>query len=392
MQRPLLLGLRWALVFTHLFTTAGLQSNGYYSAAVQQDPTASSGQVTTSTGKYLIASFPDLKQVAYCALPDSVWRPLVIGDIVSPKALAVDSGHNRLFVADSATSRVYYYEMYRRDGSGLLFTTGVQNVALWGYDVYWMSTNGDGDLYFTGKEVVSPPESTYDAVFRLDYASVKGGNGKPTEIYTRSNSGAPTPAVWMPGGVGVDSFYVYWTNQEEGLTAGSVSKGPRLNIGSTNRLEAVSSVVSNTAENRGMALTSSFIYWLATDGVYGISKGTAGGSLNPNEGKIADPPGADPANAVWDPRSIAFDGEGTLFLTDNLAGKVYTLSGTSTFPHALTKFVDAPGVHGVAVLQIWASASSDLLEATRGGAAARHPYLAFVLLMCWVRALGLGCQ
>eukprot|EP00971_Amphidinium_carterae_P054433 1072275-Amphidinium_carterae.1 len=181
-----------------------LACSGQLASAVQAQ---AAGETTINTGKFLIASFPDLKQVAYCALPDTVWRPLVIGDVVSPRALAVDSGHSRLFVSDQSASRVYYYDLYKRDGSGLLFTTGVQKVALWGYDVYWMTTNGDGDLYFTGKQIVAPPESSYDSVFRVDYENLQGGASTATEIYTKSNSGAPTPAVWMPGGIAVDSFY-----------------------------------------------------------------------------------------------------------------------------------------------------------------------------------------
>mmetsp|Transcript_30033 Transcript_30033/g.54741 ORF Transcript_30033/g.54741 Transcript_30033/m.54741 type:complete len:386 (+) Transcript_30033:94-1251(+) len=366
----------WAVIAVHL------ACSGHLVRALQAQ---SAGESSISTGKFLISSFPDLKQVAYCALPDTVWRPLVVGDVVSPRALAVDSGHSRLFVADAGASRVYYYDLYKRDGSGLLFTTGVQKVALWGYDVYWMTTNGDGDLYFTGKQIVAPPESTYDSVFRVDYESLQGGASSAIEIYTRSNSGAPTPAVWMPGGIAVDSFYVYWTNQEEGATAGSVNKGPRMNIGDTSTLDTVAAITTNTAENRGMAVTNSYIFWLATDGVYGISKGTAAGAtLSADEGLIAEPPSTDSANAVWDPRSIAFDGEGTMYVTDNLAGKVYTFAGTNTFPHPLEKFVDAPGVHGVTVLQIWGTASSDTLAAALNSGTTRHfcGLLSMVLALC----------
>ena len=33
--------------------------------------------------KYLISSFPALKQVGYTILPDTVWRPLVLGAVFS---------------------------------------------------------------------------------------------------------------------------------------------------------------------------------------------------------------------------------------------------------------------------------------------------------------------
>merc|ERR1719320_2279257 len=56
--------------------------------------------VARSSSKYLLASFPSLRQVAYCHLPDNVWRPLVLGEVKSPTAVAVDTQSAKLFVAD----------------------------------------------------------------------------------------------------------------------------------------------------------------------------------------------------------------------------------------------------------------------------------------------------
>merc|ERR1719440_1068455 len=111
--------------------------------------------------------------------------------------------------------------------------TGAQQfVAVEGWTVNWMAINGIGDLYFTGHAVVTPPQSAYDSVWRQDAVKIALGNTlSPVEVYTRSNSGNPNPKVWMPSGIAVDSFYIYWGNQELGQTHGSVSKGPRQNIG-----------------------------------------------------------------------------------------------------------------------------------------------------------------
>lgn len=299
--------------------------------------------------KFLIASFPNLKQVGYVQLPDNVWRPLVLGKVTSPKGVAVDVPNRRLYVADPPEGKIWWYELFVR-ANGMLGSTGEQHVAVEGYSVYWMAVNGVGDLYFTGKQIVTPPQSSYDAVFRQDAINIATKN--PTrvkEIYTRSNSGNPNPKVWMPSGIAVDSFYIYWGNQELGQTHGSVSKGPRQNIGkvSDTTIRPLSTAVE---EVRGIASTGTNLFYVTPQGVYGVQKSQATPIASATEGLVAEPPVTDTNSLGFDPRSVAWDGDGTMYFTEYTSGTVYSLPAENLAIHNLTKFVDAPGVYGVTVM------------------------------------------
>eukprot|EP00928_Gymnodinium_smaydae_P067652 TRINITY_DN5064_c0_g1_i1.p1 TRINITY_DN5064_c0_g1~~TRINITY_DN5064_c0_g1_i1.p1 ORF type:complete len:415 (-),score=79.65 TRINITY_DN5064_c0_g1_i1:124-1368(-) len=302
-----------------------------------------------SSRKYLIASFPSLKQVAYCHLPDNVWRPLVIGNVAAPSAVAVDAAHGLLFVSDPSDNKVYKYKLIVRP-NGLLETDGRQGVAVEGYAANWMAVNGIGDLYFTGKAVVSPPASAYDAIYRQDAAKIAFDNAlTPKEIYSRSNSGSPAPKVWMPSGIAVDSFNIYWGNRESGKSHGALNKGSRQNVVSAHNA-ALDTLSLAQDEVRGAAVTGQAVYYLTPQGVFGLPKSQSGEVTDAMEGLVAGPPATDLNGKPFNPRSIAFDGEATAYFTDPSNGVVYELPATDLQQHNLTKFVDAPNVLGIAVL------------------------------------------
>mmetsp|Transcript_17876 Transcript_17876/g.39211 ORF Transcript_17876/g.39211 Transcript_17876/m.39211 type:complete len:403 (-) Transcript_17876:155-1363(-) len=308
---------------------------------------------------YLVASFPDSMQVAYCKLPDNVWRPLVVGNVSKPTALAIDMPHSRLFVSDEPASKIYWYTLSVRP-NGLLQTTGEQHVAVDKVAAHWMAVNGVGDLYFTGKALVDPPKSTYDAVFRHDASQIESGNSyinPESAVYSRDDTslgaaGGGQPAVWMPSGIAVDSFEVYWGNQELGGLHGSINKGPRKNIGVTTG--AVRSLNMATDEVRGMASTGTNIFYVTPKGVFGQEKSAATVVTDPAAGLIAPPPADDTNGVPFDLKSIAWDGDGTAYLTNYAAGGpsgvIYSIPAVNTLRHDLTKFVDAPGVWGIALM------------------------------------------
>merc|ERR1719152_654626 len=184
---------------------------------------SNSGIHSVSTSlKYLISSFPTIKTVAYTHLPDTIWRPLYVGNVADPRGVAADPLHARLYVADQGQKRIFWYNLVIED-NGLLKTDGLQHVAVDGVTAYWLSVNGVGDLYFSGQVNVDPPASSYPAVYRMDETKIASGNPlNPVEVYGRANSGYPEPRVWMPSGVAVDSFNVYWGNQEKGEQNGAV--------------------------------------------------------------------------------------------------------------------------------------------------------------------------
>merc|ERR1719409_1343027 len=119
---------------------------------------------------------------------------------------------------------------------------------------------------------VTAPSSSYDAVYRMDQEKIASGDAlNPAEVYSRSNSGYPNPRVWMPSGVAVDSFNIYWGNQEKGTINGAVYSGTRQNIGVTSALEVN---VLNQAVNevRGMAMAGESIFYITPQAIYGQDK------------------------------------------------------------------------------------------------------------------------
>lgn len=302
--------------------------------------------------KYLISTFPQIKQVGYLHLPDTVWRPLCVGDVSDPRALAVDSVHQRVFVSDKALGKIFWYNVIVQP-DGLLKTDGLQHVAVEGYTANWMSTNGVGDLYFTGVQAnVTAPGEVYPAVYRMDGTKISIGDAlSPVEVYSRSNTGSPNPTVWSPSGIAVDSFNIYWGNEEKGDTNGAVCKGTRQNIGKTSGI-TTSILSEQVKEVRGMAVTGETLFFLSPNGLFALPKTQASPVTDSVAGMIIQPPNGDTNTDTWDPRSIAYDGDGTLYFTDASLGVIYSIPSGQTALYPLIKFVDAPQAFGVQIMSL----------------------------------------
>jgi TPR repeat protein len=303
----------------------------------------------STTYKYIISSFPKINTVAYAHLPDTVWRPLFVNNIQKPMGVCADSMNQRLYVADQVANSIFWYQLIV-EKNGLLKTDGVQRVAVRDMKVYWMAVNGIGDLYFTGEKVVQSPDKSARAVYRMDAKQINTGSiANPHELFSTDTSGVPAKAT-MPSGVAVDSFKVYWGNQEKGKTNGAVCSGTRQNIGVTSGIE-LDMISDQVDEVRGIAVTGQTVFYLGKTGVYGMDKSNKANSLgaNPAVGLIQQSPNT---GVAWDPKSIAFDGESTLYWTETTTGTIYQIPSEDTNQHPLRKYVDAPLVYGVTILQL----------------------------------------
>lgn len=323
---------------------------------VRQGPTAAPADAGTSS-RFLIASFPVLKQVAYCHLPDNVWRPLVLGQVGRPEGVAVDAQNSRLYVSDPPNQAIWWYQL-TIDPKGLLATSGQRHAAVEGVLAKWLTVNGVGDLYFTGR--LNTSNTARNSVYRQAAADLALGNAKGAiEIYDRSNSGSPNPKVWNPTGIAVDSLFVYWGNGAAGMTHGSVVKGSRKNVGMLSQDRQLKAL-SVSAENvSGMAATGTHIFYLSPAGVHGVLKSAATPVSDPKLGLVAaSPTVVGNAASHWQPTSIAWDGDNSLYFTDSTNGVVYALPALNVQAHNLTKYADAPGVHGIAVIGMTAARSS----------------------------------
>jgi len=332
--------------------------------------------IAQSSTKYLLASFPSLKQVAYCHLPDNVWRPLVLGEVKAPTAVAVDTQSAKLFVADPPSNVIWWYKLHIREG--FLETVGGRHAAVEGVDARALTVNSVGDLYFAGR--LAKATSNYSSIYRQDASKLVRGNSlHPTEVYNRSTSGSPNPMVWDPAGLAVDSLFLYWGNQASGQKHGSVVKGSRMNIGLTSGERKMKKLSASVEEVRGIAVTGTHLFYLSPGGVYGVLTSAASPITDPSIGLVSrGPPIAGPGGKpeAWNPTSIAWDGDNSLYFTDAATQSLYTLPARNVQAHNLTKYADAPGVHGVAVIGFTRSGASRAHAAVRLAAATAAACLA----------------
>lgn len=292
--------------------------------------------------KYLISSFPNIKTVAYTHLPDTIWRPLFLGTVSKPMGVVTDPLNDRLYVADQGLHRIFWYQLVI-EPNGLLKTDGHQHVAVDGVTAHWMNVNGLGDLYFSGEMVVKAPAKSARSVYRMDVSKINSGDPlNPAEVYTKSNSGFPNPRALKPSGVAVDSFNVYWGNEEKGTINGAVCSGSRQNVGITSSLE-INVISKANAEVRGMSIAGQSVFYITPQAIYGQDR-TSGVAVTDTETGLIQSSGTKDG---WDPKSIAFDGENTMYWTDAKAGIIYEFPAGDMNKHPLKKYVDAPLVYGV---------------------------------------------
>lgn len=308
----------------------------------------------TST-KYLIVSFPKIRQVAYCKLPDNVWYPLVLGEVGEPSAVAVDVQSARLFVADPAKRVIWWYTLQAK-GDGHIATTGRRHAAVQNITSSWLAVSSGGDLYFTGTKGAT--NTSQLSVYRQDVTNLMNGNSLgAVEVYTKENSGVVSPAVWESSGIAVDAMFVYWGNSVQGTKHGSVVKATRTNVGLSPQ-EASVEVLSESVNNvYGMAATGTHIFYTSPQGVFGVLKTASTPVTDAKMGLVAAPlAGA----TSWSPTNIAWDGDSTLYFTETSTGVVYTLPSLNMQQQVLSKHADAPGVFGVATISFEQSGASSL--------------------------------
>lgn len=277
-------------------------------------------------------------------MPDNVWRPLVIGDVARPEAIAVDTQNARLFVSDPPSNVIWWFQLGVR-ANGLLETVGGRHAAVEGYNASWLAVNGVGDLFFTGHEVAVSPQPVSDSIYKQDAANLAFGDSLSSkEVYSRSNTGNPAARAWAPSGIAVDSFYIYWGNGAQGRKYGAVIRGNAERLGALS--QEFQLLVLNDAldEVRGVAATGTHVFFVSPGGVYGLTKTRPTAVHDAAEGLVAEAPNE------GHPVSIVWDGSNTLYLSDAAKGVVYSLPAQNVRGHSLTKFVDAPSVHGLAII------------------------------------------
>eukprot|EP00930_Biecheleria_cincta_P058253 TRINITY_DN44107_c0_g1_i1.p1 TRINITY_DN44107_c0_g1~~TRINITY_DN44107_c0_g1_i1.p1 ORF type:complete len:405 (-),score=77.08 TRINITY_DN44107_c0_g1_i1:73-1248(-) len=328
--------------------------------------------------RYIIASFPQDFKVSYAKLPDPTWRPLVVG-LKDPTAIAVDQRNNRLFVADSATNTVYWYQLEVQQPSKFLVTDGVQHVAVHNMTAHGLAASPTGDLYISGRAAVKPPLTSKEAIYRREGHDLTADTAKVDRLWTAGDgtwvpimlqTGVPdpsarmspsTPEMFVPGPIGVDMFSVYWGNSIK-RNASAVAKAaatvPAPLSGSGSSLPAPkvrASVIANNVDFvTSMAVTAAGVFYAGQPaegaaGIFGVPFGCQEEGKSDCVKRVAD---------ISNAAALAWDGEATLYVADKSTGSVLSLAATRVARHALAKVAAARGIKSMAVLTVPSSATS----------------------------------
>merc|ERR1719282_1656718 len=123
-------------------------------------------------GKFLIAALG--KSVGYARLPDTVFRPLPVGNGTEVKAIAVDSNNRRLYVADE--NDIWYTKLAVSD-DGIIVGSEPKK-ACQNCKATSLAVNSKGDLYFAGHRAMPnlPKDRGEPGIFWIDAVSVARGN------------------------------------------------------------------------------------------------------------------------------------------------------------------------------------------------------------------------
>lgn len=330
----------------------GLLLNAFFLAA---------GQEST---KYLIATIPVLKQIHYAKLPDTVMRALVVSGLIAPSTIAVDSTNNRLFVSDKAQFKIFWYQLIAT-ADGKLITDGTQHVAVEAVQANWMTTDGAGNLYWTGATVPPPGFTSAESVYK--HGAIALATGATTEtgaglLWDPSNTGPAPEKVNTPSGIATNGFDVFWGNAADAKLHGSVSRAPATAQTVSPNLQ-VKKMADNAQSVRGVVITPKFLFYATGDNgqVFGIPltrmgtcEGTEDCKVIVGEGKLSDPTGL-----IW-------DGDGTVYVADAGHKKVFSFPSGDLAEHEITEVVSAP-LYDIGLLQVPLPGATSFL-----GSARRH--------------------
>lgn len=264
--------------------------------------------------RFLIASSPRMKVVQYRRLPDGPLQPLITS-LKEPEGMVVNG--TTLYVADPGQRAVMAYELLVH-GSHLIALQERKVVV--NVEAHWVT--------FGEELVVSDVAGN-----RIDTAS---GDALPMAVkpvYSGGESGTSTH-VSAPGGVASagGSGTIYWVNTEAGKKKGSLLVGDLAD-------GKVEVLAKTTETSYGICLTQHNIFFTAdSKSLYGVLRT---GNAEPVE----------ISSSLVQPRGLAFDGDGTVYVADKMQGKILSFPGNieNLMATDLQEAGEVPDVYGLAV-------------------------------------------
>lgn len=361
--------------------------------------------------QFLFVSSPMGQKVSYLELRDfrstGVVRALVDSGLGAPHGIALDRKRSFLYVADYDARKIFRYSfvVQRSEATSELsvLTEGVRVVVVDGPEVKWICVDSSsGDLFYTEGSRIN--KITYQVLERLASGqfqpsqltlvseSVLEAEASAAAAASLTNSTAATPEVVQPhiltmyeasvnshvsspAGIVTDGVSVYWANQENGMTAGSVIEGQvspstplELTAGGTAASFESHAVASNAASSFGITKTHNMlIYSDSAQYIYGVRR-TGGQEATLSE-------------AFDSPRGLVWDGDNTIYIADQGANTIWSMPAGRLGPdQPLGRVVDVRDPFGLALLEE-SDPAFRVLAAAQGASARRAGGLGVTLVL-----------
>mmetsp|Transcript_55422 Transcript_55422/g.144128 ORF Transcript_55422/g.144128 Transcript_55422/m.144128 type:complete len:457 (+) Transcript_55422:41-1411(+) len=349
--------------------------------------------------QYLLISSPAESKIVYTQLSNfkseaGVATALVDSGLSQPRGLALDHTHGYLYVADSGLRSIYRFHLIFQsttDGTSTLTTDGVQLTIVTDRDVDWVTTDINGDVFFSDKtnrfvghltyatiEMLAKGEAeasslvivSHDQLLQESVDAVTSGltmvsDNVPKEptapvaelLVAYSANG--TPMAHSPSGISSDGVRVYWGNEVSGAKYGSAVRGetyPKAVPGPNNSDLTFQTVAlaENVNTTYGLVKSSASVIF-ASDGGPNASSNRGGYVYG-----VADAPTPTGTPAVYalsstlvSPRGLCWDGDQTVYVADEGANMVYSMPvGRLADGVPLGVAVGTEGPFGLALLSV----------------------------------------
>lgn len=275
----------------------------------------------------------------------------------APQGLALyqDAVNSAIFVSDTVADNgnIYKYDLssnfdattnsfYLRAGPQIRVASGIAGGA------QWLAVDGIGNLFFT----TGSSGTTAGQVQSISAESLRTLNGThpldPSEIivlYTADNDGA---SISQPGGIAADNFYLYWTNQDAGETAGTVVQAwehKSLHVQPEDATEAPAfprSLAANAALANGVCLARDTVFYTGgTTSLFAVK--TSGNTI------------AQVFEGFTTPKGCVYDSIGTLYVADADANMIYSLPANMPRLRTVKRITPVFAVQGPAQVAIFNS-------------------------------------
>lgn len=279
------------------------------------------------------------------------------GPIQRAHGVAVDNLRGLLYVADPKSMNVWAMRLFEAGNHRGRLAVDTPISVLSGIAARWVTVDAHGTIFVTDTDsgkiwslpvtgVTQLLDDQPDPQGVLDgLTGTASGAQEPDAAESAANSASElysifyTPSVQAPQGIVADGFHLLWANGQTGETNGVVVRGLQEldHVSGEEQDQTVLRLSTDGDGAAGICVTGSRIFY--TQGHKVMSMGQSGGE------------GIQISDRLDKAEGCAFDGDGTVFVADKNAGKVYSFSGGSAYMTArrLTLVADVHNVCGLAV-------------------------------------------